>query len=203
MNALMALCDFSQKTETSASITQNSGTKRKINDELTEKSSSLQNRDAEDAKGVVRIQGNVAHLGYWVTRIEDYPFKEIGRLELSMIDGSEVWKTNDFDVSNINGLSKDDHQTELNKFNTLLQTVFRERPVISSDFRKDDVTKRRFLKSLEKLEDFLTSNTDTTAPSLDGVLVPGIRAPEVDFVQPFILVEMRSLGKFVDRSRAS
>eukprot|EP00980_Cylindrotheca_fusiformis_P024722 scaffold12333_cov63-Cylindrotheca_fusiformis.AAC.1 len=119
-----------------------------------------------------------------------------------MIDGSEVWKTNDFDVSNTNGLSKDD-QTELNKFNTLLQTVFRERPVISSDFRKDDVTKGRFLESLEKLEDFLTSKTDGTAPSLDGVLVPGIQAPEVDFVQPFILVIMRSLGKFVDGSRAS
>eukprot|EP00980_Cylindrotheca_fusiformis_P024721 scaffold12332_cov68-Cylindrotheca_fusiformis.AAC.1 len=109
----------------------------------------------------------------WLKRIENYPFQEIGRLELSMIDGSEVWKTNDFDVSNINGLSKDD-QAELNKFNTLLQTVFRERPVISSDFRKDDVTKGRFLKSLEKLEDFLTSKTDGTAPSLDGVLVPGI-----------------------------
>eukprot|EP00980_Cylindrotheca_fusiformis_P021990 scaffold8864_cov64-Cylindrotheca_fusiformis.AAC.2 len=201
MNALMALCDFSQKTETSASTTQNSGTKRKLNDELTEKSSSIKNRDAEDAKGVVRIQGNVAHLGYWVTRIENYPFQEIGRLELSMIDGLEVWKTNDFDVSNINGLSKDG-QAALKEFNTLLQTVFRERPVISSGFNNDE-TKKAFLKSLEKIEHFLTSKNDGTAPSLDGVLVPGIQVPEVNYAQPFIHVVMRSLGKIVDRLRAT
>eukprot|EP00980_Cylindrotheca_fusiformis_P024569 scaffold12102_cov101-Cylindrotheca_fusiformis.AAC.1 len=199
--ALDTLCDFSQKTETSASTTQNSGTKRKLNDDLTEKSlSSLKNRDAEDAKGVVRIQGNVAHLGYWVTRIENYPFQEIGRLELSMIDGLEVWKTNDFDVSNINGLSKDG-QAALKEFNTLLQTVFEKGPVISSDFRKDD-TKKEFLKSLEKLENFLT-NTDRTATSIGSVQIPAIQAPEVDFVQPFIHVVMRSLGRIVDRLRAS
>eukprot|EP00980_Cylindrotheca_fusiformis_P023117 scaffold10152_cov167-Cylindrotheca_fusiformis.AAC.1 len=89
--ALETLCDFRQKTDASLS-TPNSGTKRKHNGEPAD------NPDAKDAAGVVRLQGRWAHLEKWLKRIENYPFREISRLELSMIDGLEVWKTNDSEI---------------------------------------------------------------------------------------------------------
>eukprot|EP00980_Cylindrotheca_fusiformis_P013149 scaffold3320_cov73-Cylindrotheca_fusiformis.AAC.1 len=114
--ALETLCDFSQKTDASLS-TPNSGTKRKHNGEPAD------NPDAKDAAGVVRLQGRWAHLERQLKRIGNYPFREMSRLELSMIDGLEVWKTNDSEVWNIDGLSNDD-QAELKKFNRLFQSVF-------------------------------------------------------------------------------